>query len=123
MALTLQPFDQVDDLRLNGDVEGRDRLVRHDEVGLGGERARNADALLLATRELVRVAVDEALAEADRGHQFANHVPHGVTGAEAVRVDRLRDDLPDGHARVERRVRVLEDHLHVPALAAQLGVG
>ena len=31
-----------------------------------------------------------------------------------------RDDRADGQARVQRRVRVLEDHLHIAALAAQL---
>ena len=34
-----------------------------------------------------------------------------------------RDDLPDRHARIERRVRILEDHLHVLPRAAQLGAG
>ena len=35
--------------------------------------------------------------------------------ADAVHGERLGDDLADGHARVERRVRVLEDELHLAA--------
>ena len=33
--------------------------------------------------------------------------------ADAVHRERLGDDVADGHARVERRVRVLEDDLHL----------
>src|SRR4029077_6563025 len=35
-------------------------------------------------------------------------------------VKRLLQDAPDGHARVERRERVLEDYLHLPPDATQL---
>ena len=52
-------------LRLNRHVERRDRLVGDDEVRIGGQRACDADALLLAAGKLVRIAVDEALAQAD----------------------------------------------------------
>ena len=43
-----------------------------------------------------------------------------LAGGEPERLDRLGDDLPDRHARIERRVRILKDHLHVPPRAAQL---
>ena len=39
------------------------------------------------------------------------------------RLDGLGDDLSDRHARVERGIRILKDHLHVLARAAQLGAG
>src|SRR6185503_3584580 len=38
---------------------------------------------------------------------------------QLVRVQRLADDRADGHARVERAVRVLEDDLHPAPEAAQ----
>ena len=63
--LVLQVCKQVDDLRLDRDVERADRLVAHDELGLHRERARDADALPLPARELVRVAVIAVGAEAD----------------------------------------------------------
>src|SRR5439155_6330732 len=50
--LRLEIFQQVDDLRLDRDVEGRDRLVADDERGLDGERARDAHALTLSAGEL-----------------------------------------------------------------------
>ena len=43
-----------------------------------------------------------------------------VPACQAERLDRLRDDFADRHSRIERRVRILEDHLQVPALLAQL---
>ena len=46
------------------DVEGRERFVHQDDVGVQDQGLRQADALAHAARELVRVAVAEA-AEAD----------------------------------------------------------
>ena len=40
-------FQEVDNLRLNGDVERGDWLIGDDEVGVGRERASDADALAL----------------------------------------------------------------------------
>src|SRR5512144_1499662 len=34
-------------------------------------------------------------------------------------IERLADDLKDGHARIERSERILKDHLHLRAEAAQ----
>src|SRR5207245_174761 len=52
--LPLQILQQVDDLRLDGDVERRDRLVADDQLGLRRKRPGNADALALAARNFVR---------------------------------------------------------------------
>src|SRR5206468_7834808 len=54
--LALQVLQQVDHLRLDRDIERRYRLVAHDEARLDRERPRDADALALAARELVRIA-------------------------------------------------------------------
>jgi hypothetical protein len=51
----------VDDLRLEGDVERRGRLVRDQQVGTGDQGERDADALAHAARELMRVPVNPAL--------------------------------------------------------------
>ena len=58
VVLALEAPEEVQDLRLHGDVEGRHRLVADDELRLRGERPRNAEPLALAARELVR---EEAL--------------------------------------------------------------
>ena len=46
--LVLQLLEQVDDLRLDGDVEGGDRLVADYELRLDGEGSRDDDTLQLA---------------------------------------------------------------------------
>ena len=70
VELLLQVLEQVDDLGLNRHVERRDRLVAHDEARLDGERASDADALALAARELVRVAVGEVRIQPDDAQQL-----------------------------------------------------
>ena len=46
---------QVEDLRLDRDVERRDGLVGDDQLRIERERAGEADALALPARELVRI--------------------------------------------------------------------
>jgi hypothetical protein len=54
--LVLEVRKEVDDLSLDGNIKGGDRLVADDQAGTGRECARNADALALAAREFVREA-------------------------------------------------------------------
>src|SRR5262245_66401484 len=54
--LALQILQQVHDLRLDGNIERRDRLVAHDEIGFSRERARNGGALAPSAGALVRAA-------------------------------------------------------------------
>ena len=60
---------EVQDLRLDRDVEGRDRLVEHDEAWLGGQGSGDPDALRLPARKLVRVAVEQVGAQPNRRQQ------------------------------------------------------
>ncbi len=50
----LQFEKKIYDLRLHGDVEGGDELVRDQTLRLDGQRPRNTDALPLAPRKFVR---------------------------------------------------------------------
>ena len=52
--LALQRLQQLEDLRLDGDVERGGGLVGDQQVGLVGERHGDHDALALAAGELVR---------------------------------------------------------------------
>ena len=65
----LDVLQQVDDLRLHGNVERGHRLVADDEVGFGGKRAGDADALALPAGELVRPAVDGVARQPHLVHQ------------------------------------------------------
>ncbi len=112
-----QPVEQVQHLRLHRDVERRDWLVEHDDAGIRRQRAGDADPLRLATGELVRVAIEELLAQADRLHQLGEPAP-ARRGVEAEQAPHRRlQRLPDRLARVQRGDRVLEDVLDVPGQA------
>ena len=87
--LVLQLQQQVDDLRLHRDVEGRDRLVGDDALGLDRERPGDADALPLAARELVRVARCRRRPAAARG-PAARRRGRRLLGAAAQPVDAER---------------------------------
>jgi hypothetical protein len=113
---------QFDDLCLDGYVESRDRFVGDDQRWIERERARDADALTLPPAELVRVTQDMRRLQADQLEQLGDASPPLRGAAEAVDDQRLLDDLTYTHARIERRVRILKDHLHVaPSHAHPLG--
>ena len=77
------------------------------------QRARDADALALAAGELVREAVDVLGVQPDAVEQLAHAAPRSWPRGRPVQLQRRADDLADALARVQRRVRVLEDHLHL----------
>ena len=73
--LALHRPEQVQDLRLHRDVERRGRLVGQDQRGPQDDGARDRRPLALAARQLVRVAVHEAGAEADQLQRLADQAP------------------------------------------------
>ena len=70
--LALQRLQQLEDLRLDGDVERGGRLVGDQQVGLVGERHGDHHALALAAGELMRIGVEPLLrlVEADLAQQL-----------------------------------------------------
>src|SRR3984893_13486377 len=118
-----QILKQVDDLRLDRDVEGRHGLIADDELGIERKRARNADTLALAARHLVRIAVGKIRIEAADREQLAHPLSaaRGI-GLDGVHLHRLGDDATDLHARIERAVGVLKDDLDASTQREQLFV-
>ena len=66
----LQFFKQVDNLRLNGNVERRNGFVANNEFGVYRKGARNADTLALAAREFVRIALVIIVSESATFHEL-----------------------------------------------------
>ncbi len=62
----LQLHKQIDDLGLDRNVEGGDRLVADHQTGLQGQGAGDADALALPAGELVRIALGHIGQQADQ---------------------------------------------------------
>ncbi len=120
MEAALEAAEHVEDLGLDRDVQGSDRLVGDDEFGLAGERASDADALALAAAELVGEATCLRGVEADEIEKLVDATAHFAPGAQASDAKGEADDLLDGLVRVQRGEWILEDHLHAGAEAPQV---
>jgi hypothetical protein len=106
---------EVEDLGADRHVETRHRLVRDEQLRPDRECAGDADALPLAPRQLARQACGEAWAETDALHQPVALARHLGGWDDAVHPDRLLERGADTHTRIERGIRVLEDHLQARA--------
>ena len=69
-----QFLQQQDCARSQRHVEGRGRLVKHDEARIGGDRPGNVDALALSAREFMGISIAEAAAEVDFLEQLVDPV-------------------------------------------------
>ena len=120
----LQVGQQVEHLRLHRHVERRHRLVGHHQPGAEHQRTRNGDALALAAREHVRVAVGKLGPQAhlrQHGAGAFGALGLGQAGVDGQRVFQCGADLL---ARVERPIGVLEHQLHgLAQLLALAGSG
>jgi hypothetical protein len=117
----LQVDQEIQDLRLHGDVQGGDGLVGDDQARMHGQGARDADPLALAAAEGVGKP-PHVLRSQSHAAQEVGHARFPVTPARhAVHEQRLAHEVEQRHPWIERRERVLEDHLHLAAERPQLG--
>ena len=122
-VLVLQIHQQVYDLRLNGHVERGDRFVGDDQFGRRRHGARNGNALALAAGKLMRQVVGLISAKPDPLEQRIGSPPLFRSLCNPVRGKRLRYDLPGSLLRIERRIGILKDHLHMPSQRPQSPFG
>jgi hypothetical protein len=117
-AAAAEAVEELEDPGPHGHVEHRHRLVGDEELGLEHERRGDSDPLALATRELVRITVEEELGrgELDPRERVAyERRPLRLRAPELVDEERLLDGGAHGEPRIERLVRILVDDLHPPA--------
>ena len=112
VELGLELRQQLEDLRLDGDVERGGGLVGDEQVGLVGKRHGDHHALTLAAGELMRIAVEPALGivDADLIEQIEHALARGAIGKPTVDLQHLADLPLDRVQRIERGHRLLEDH-------------
>ena len=99
--LLLKRLQQVQDLRLHGNIERRDRLVADDQRRTCRQRACDADPLPLATRELVREQCFLLRSETDSLEQLVDG-PVLLLPAETGVTHRLANDIGGAKTRIER---------------------
>ena len=118
--LVAQVLQQVQDLRLDRNVERRHRLIQHQEARPHGECPREADPLALPAAEGAGAARGVLGGEPDDAQQPSHLGLDLIVGADGVEAQDLGQRAADGEAWIERGIRILEDHLHVPAKRLQL---
>jgi hypothetical protein len=116
----LQVLQQIDDLCLYRNVECRDRLVRDDHLWVERERTGYADALTLTAGKLMGISVVMLRIESDKLEQVLYGALDAVRGLDVLNPEWSPDDRADRVPRVQRRERILEDHLHVLTERPQL---
>ena len=92
VVLPLELAEEIQHLSLDRDVEGRDRLVEHDEARRGRERARHRDALTLPAGHLRWTATKELGAESDELEQLDHARPPGAPVPDPVHDEGGGDD-------------------------------
>ena len=115
VEILLQVTEQVEHLSLDRDVQGADRFVADDQTRGHHQRAGDGDPLTLSAREARR--------EPARGLPWKTDLLEHRPGARCplrprgrtVGTQHLSERLADSSRRVERAVRVLEDHLQLCA--------
>ena len=122
-ACGLQLAHQIENLRLQGDIERGGRLVRDQEFWIASERHRDHHTLAHAAGKLVRVFVDALFGRGDvhAAQQLDRARPRLAPRAAAMAQDSLDDLVADRKARIERSHRLLKDHRQ--AIAAQVAQG
>ena len=115
VELARQILHQFENLRLNGDVERRGRLVRDDELRIAGQSDRDHHALAHAAGKLMRILVEPAhrVGDADQLHQFDGARRRFLVGHAEMDLQRFLDLQADREDRIQRGHRLLKDHRDV----------
>ena len=107
----------MQDLRLDGDVKRRGRLVSDQEFWIAGERHGDHYALPHAAGKLMRIFAHapRGLGDADQCQHFDGARFGSLLVEPLMHPQRLADLAADRQHRIEARHRLLEDHRNVVA--------
>ena len=113
---TVHFLQQVQNACAQRHIQHGNRLVGNDKFRVDHKRTRNRHALSLPAGELMRIPVLIQFNRCQLHHaqRFGDALLQFVVCfAEFQRLQRLRDNLTDGHFGVQRIVRILENHLQL----------
>ncbi len=117
--LAAQVAQQVQDRGLDADVQGRYRLVGHQDLGAQRQGPRDRHPLPLPAGELPGVGAQRVFPEPDQREQFLAVGLRRAVGNDVMHLEQLAEHAADGEPRVQRGVRVLENHLDPPLVGAR----
>ena len=99
--LLLEISQQIDDLRLDRDVQCGNRFVCNNEFWFKRQRSRDTDSLPLPSAELVRIPVHHGGIQANNIQKVGDPVLSLQAAGQPVNRKWLSDDRPYCHARVQ----------------------
>ena len=116
-ALALQLVEQVENLRLDRDIQRRGRLVGNQHFGFGRERQRDHDALLHAAGKLKWILgqAPRRVGDADALHPFKRACLRRCAACKVVAFEHFDNLLATSEHRVQAGGRFLKDHAHARA--------
>src|ERR1043166_1624859 len=111
--LFLQILQQIHDLRLNRHIESRYGLIANYQFRIERQSSCDADPLALSTRKFVWITVGIFRIEPDLLQQIENALVAFGLVADLMYDERLGDDRSNAKPRVEARIRILKNDLHL----------
>lgn len=98
-------------MRLNGYIQGGERLIGHNKLRMGRQSSCNSYPLALPTTELVGISIQMFRLKAHFFQQVENLVSDLTATDPLMRLERTGDDLVDGFSGIEGGKRILENDL------------
>ena len=112
VQVALQLHQQVENLRPDRDIQARNRLVQHNQIGPEGQGASNGNTLALSSAELVREERGRNRVQPHVFKQFAHPHTQVLSAQSLVDTQGFTNDVQNLHSWVEGTVRVLKHRLH-----------
>jgi hypothetical protein len=106
-------------LAQNRNIQRAGWFVANNQTRFECKSAGDTNALLLTSREFVRISICRTAPKAASLEQFANAFPHLILGHNSVNFQRFADDSTDAHSWIERSTWILKDDLHLTAKFSQ----
>jgi len=108
---SLQIFQEIENLRTDGDIERGHRLVEDYQGWLQRQSPRDADTLTLTTAKLMWEALGTVCREPYGAEHLLQALLAGMPGI-AMNGHRFGDDITKAHAWIQRTIRILKDSGH-----------
>ena len=121
--LALQVEHQIDNLRPNGDIQGRHRLVGYHHLRIQRQRAGNADPLPLAAGKGMGIAPGMLRLQPHALQQPGDSLTRCFPTQQAMHPQRLHNRIADRLTRIKRGVRILKNKLNIAPQSLQLAAG
>jgi hypothetical protein len=111
---TAEVVEQVEYRRLHRDVERCHGFIGDEQIGLEGQGAGDCHSLALPARHGMRALIEDRWGKLDEVEKFSASLLDPGSRSQTVGREHFGDRCTDSHSRVERRARILEDHLNSP---------